>query len=398
MSTYLLLRNNKETGPHTFEEIRGMSLKSYDLIWVVGKSAAWRYPGEINELKSIAPEVPEQPFDRFLKKPKLENPIAETNPVKKTEPIVSSIKENQVYKKTSAQSVFVNYPAEKKTKSVSYPDRVILDTDFQSIPSYEPAFDYSLMNNRKKAGSVRISGRILWISTIVLLFGAGILTGFFISDRRKFFSTGANHPQIHELPTHPANQKKQNENSPVFSVSSHSDTISKGSVKDMIATPVTPILGKPSASARKKNQKNNLLKKDSSNSQAILLSSIAGTDSTLKKNTISNADMLYNKIKANPENYVNLVTGRYSTGIFGGISSVPVTLTNNSPVMLDLVVVTIEYIQSNEKVFKTEKLSFYDLQPGETVTEKAPKSPRGIKITTRITIVNSRQLDLSYSN
>ena len=55
MSSYLLLRNNKESGPFTIEEIQAMPLKSYDLLWVVGKSAAWRYPGEIAELKSFAP-------------------------------------------------------------------------------------------------------------------------------------------------------------------------------------------------------------------------------------------------------------------------------------------------------------------------------------------------------
>ena len=41
------------------DEVKSMSLKSYDLLWVVGKSAAWRYPGEIPELKSFAPFVPE---------------------------------------------------------------------------------------------------------------------------------------------------------------------------------------------------------------------------------------------------------------------------------------------------------------------------------------------------
>ena len=63
MSSYLLLRNNKESGPFTMDEVKSMSLKSYDLIWVVGKSAAWRYPGEIPELKSFAPSVPEQGAD-----------------------------------------------------------------------------------------------------------------------------------------------------------------------------------------------------------------------------------------------------------------------------------------------------------------------------------------------
>ena len=73
MSSYLLLRNNKESGPFTMDEVKSMSLKTYDLIWVVGKSAAWRYPGEIPELKSFAPSVPEQEADFFRKRTNTEN-------------------------------------------------------------------------------------------------------------------------------------------------------------------------------------------------------------------------------------------------------------------------------------------------------------------------------------
>src|SRR5215471_17317899 len=69
MSNYLLLRNNKESGPHSLDELIELGLKPYDLIWIQGKSAAWRYPSEVEELKSIAPAVEEQPFDRFFKKP-----------------------------------------------------------------------------------------------------------------------------------------------------------------------------------------------------------------------------------------------------------------------------------------------------------------------------------------
>jgi hypothetical protein len=79
MNTYLLLRNNKETGPHTMEELVKMGLKAYDLVWSNGRSAAWRYPGEIEELKPYAPVVEEQPFDRFYKKETSvsTNPVAE---------------------------------------------------------------------------------------------------------------------------------------------------------------------------------------------------------------------------------------------------------------------------------------------------------------------------------
>jgi hypothetical protein len=76
MNKYLLLRSNKQSGPYTAEELRQMGLKPYDLIWIEGKSAAWRYPGEVDELKPFAPAVEEQPYDRFYKKPEAESTAA----------------------------------------------------------------------------------------------------------------------------------------------------------------------------------------------------------------------------------------------------------------------------------------------------------------------------------
>ncbi len=69
MSSYRLLRSNKESGPYSQEQIIALGFKPYDLIWVEGKSAGWRYPGEIPELMAYAPMVEEQPYDRFFKKP-----------------------------------------------------------------------------------------------------------------------------------------------------------------------------------------------------------------------------------------------------------------------------------------------------------------------------------------
>src|SRR6201996_8771435 len=68
MTMYLLLRDNKQSGPYSLDELKSMGLKAYDLVWLEGKSAAWRYPSEMEELKSFAPAVEEQPFDRFYRK------------------------------------------------------------------------------------------------------------------------------------------------------------------------------------------------------------------------------------------------------------------------------------------------------------------------------------------
>src|SRR4051812_42856360 len=69
MNLYRLLRSNKESGPYSQDDIIALGFKPYDLIWVEGKSAGWRYPSEIPELKNFAPAIEEQPYDRFYKKP-----------------------------------------------------------------------------------------------------------------------------------------------------------------------------------------------------------------------------------------------------------------------------------------------------------------------------------------
>jgi hypothetical protein len=397
MSSYLLLRNNKETGPFTIEEIKGMSLKPYDLLWIVGKSAAWRYPGEINELKSFAPPVPEQIMDSYSKKPSADNSSVVSLNTKKADATNVRIRENHVQKSVQERAVYVNLPAEKKQETIQ-PDRVLFDLEFSTPLKHEPAYDFSDIYRKKPNPAIHLSAKILWISTIVLLFGAGLLTGFFISDRREFFSIDANHPQNSHVPEPSVLNNKKNI-SPIKtttnSKSEKSNELSTG-FNDRVK-PADPLSKKQVSGPGKKNAKINVIKKDSVINQTATISSLKLNDS-LKENAISKTEVLYQKIKAHPENYVNLVTGRYSTGVFGGISSFPVSVTNNSPVMMDQILIDIDYIQNNDKIFKTESLSFDNLEPGETVTIKAPRSPRGIKIATRIHLVNSRQLDLSPSN
>jgi hypothetical protein len=393
MSNYLLLRNNKESGPYTLEEIKGMALKAYDLLWVEGKSAAWRYPGEISELKAFAPAIPEQFYDTLFKKPNSDQAAPDTVSTKKSEPSITRSRENNSRRLTPVRSVYVNLPAEKKL-AVIQPDRVFFDIDYSSVNKREPAYDFSDLYKKQPAPIVSYSGKVIWVGTILLLFGTGILTGFFISDRRKFFTEVANHPQ--NLPA-VLNHEKEISSSlhPASGNSSINETVT--SIKINSVKPLGPASKKMIGNGRKKDLKTIASKKDSAVLQTAAYSSLQFNDS-LMQNPAGKTETILQKIKAHPENYLNLVAGRYSTGLFGGISSFPVSVTNNSPVKLDLVEINIEYIQNNEKIFKTESLSFDDLEPGETVTLKAPKSPRGIKISARIHLVNAHQPDPGYSN
>lgn len=57
MKEYLLLRNNKQSGPYSVEDLRSMGLKPFDLVWIEKKSSAWRYPTEVKELAAFAPSI-----------------------------------------------------------------------------------------------------------------------------------------------------------------------------------------------------------------------------------------------------------------------------------------------------------------------------------------------------
>lgn len=57
MKEYLLLRNNRESGPYSLEELKQMGLKAYDLVWVENRSYSWKYPSEISELALFAPPL-----------------------------------------------------------------------------------------------------------------------------------------------------------------------------------------------------------------------------------------------------------------------------------------------------------------------------------------------------
>jgi hypothetical protein len=384
MSSYLLLRNNKESGPFTIDEIKGMSLKSYDLLWVVGKSAAWRYPGEIAEIKSFAPPVPEQPDDKY-RKVKADN----TNTISK-----ETRSQEVIY---PVKSIYVNLPSEKKQVFV-HREKLLTEQNYSE--KLLPESDSSDLYPKKENRSVRLSGKILWISTITLLFGAGLLTGFVISDRGKYFSKDDIHTQTGHL-RYPSGvtSKKEILLPTSEKVTADNTIVQSGESASILSEPLKTtkqLTKKNTVYTNKKSPNNGTSKKDTSMVQKSIVL-ISNPNDSLKKN-VSDKTVLYQKIKAHPENYIDLVTGRYSTGVFGGISSFPVTVTNNSAIVMDQVIISIDYIQNNEKIFKTENICFTGLEPGENVTMRAPKSTRGVKVATHIRIVNSAIPDTSYSN
>lgn len=96
---YSLLRNNKQTGPYTLEELAGLSLKPFDLIWIEGKSGGWSYPSEIDALKYI---VDTQPVE------KLKEPIRIVQSEEAPEAINTEIKSKSA---NTGKHIYISFPA-----------------------------------------------------------------------------------------------------------------------------------------------------------------------------------------------------------------------------------------------------------------------------------------------
>lgn len=219
MSKYLLLRNNKETGPHALEELVGMGLKPYDLVWVEGKSAAWRYPSEIPELAPYAPAVEEQPFDRFFRKTEtspvqvptpapVERPLPEkpsfseyeSKYIPKAGPATRTVTRKSVYVTLppGANNRFAKpvepSPAETLPPAASQPvPPAALETKYeQSLDDIKDQYMQNLIDRKKRSSRLNLFktyGR--YAAVAIILLGLGLFIGFAVSDGDHKGNAGA---------------------------------------------------------------------------------------------------------------------------------------------------------------------------------------------------------------
>lgn len=432
---YLLLRNNKQSGPFSLEELKNMGLKAYDLVWVEGKSAAWRYPCEIQELSAFAPAVEEQPFDRFYKK---------------TTPVQANSNNNSVIPPKPASEpstvpgkriIYVTMPASNGQASPAARE-VIRETVRVSVPAapmapvaYEPApahasyaaedissqpvpekiSDVEFLPRQRRRSSGRLVKPLVMGLSILALLAAGIIIGLSINKESLSLQ-----PKIAAKTTKASNSDNVGQQPPAITTAqqlpvpaaSNSAVPSvTNTTTDTVATnvgetsPVTPPVSRPSKAsvtppkekpANPKNQ--NLLPltaKDSS----------AGAYPVVHREAVRRADPVdkaeTSDKDANPRlniaNQVSVGANGYTVGTFGGIADLQVTVTNRSAYPLDLVVVEVQYVQANKKVYKTESLYFRGIGAGSALMQEAPKSSRGIRVQYKITSINSKELGLSYS-
>ncbi|HTR27984.1 MAG TPA: hypothetical protein VMH27_01870 [Puia sp.] len=417
---YLLLRDNKQSGPYSLDELKAKGLKAYDLVWVEGRSAAWRYPSEIEEMKAFAPAVEEQPFDRFFKKP---TAVTMTQPASASNPTVVK------------RTIYVTMPggivARENTRDTSPANDVIREIT-PVREAHVPAREVTPLRERMSyLGQPETEilppppGRKvtkIWIPVgigagMVVLLAVGIFIGLSIQkdsgNVQKLTTQGAKNNQqalvrttAQQMPVNPVNQVSNPADNPAAAPNKSLAGNNAGTYA-VAATPVQETTALPTDKAAIKprttgRQQKTEAQKTPADVPAGPPTDLQAVPLVAHREAVHRTDAVQSQPADDREgarailaNEVSVGTNKYDVGTFGGIHNLQVTVTNRSAYSLDLVVVAVSYIQANKKTYKTENLYFRGIGPGSALMLEAPKSSRGISVQYKVTSINSKELGLS---
>jgi hypothetical protein len=425
MANYLLLRNNKESGPYSVDQLMELGLKPYDLVWMQGKSAAWRYPSEVEELKPFAPIVEEQPYDRFYKKSGEEK--KEESPKQVVQEVAPEY-EKYIPKK----SVFVTMPGQKTVAAtfikptvkeetyippVSVQQTIIVKENpvaaqvkySQPLDDIKEMYVKTLQDRKQK-----IARKGFWVESlkkaavILLLVAVGVITGFVIKsngNKKQEIVKGDKPVQSQPLASEPATDSKTDEGAvqqdqqiiPPPSggyVNKEAEPLSKPvEIKEPANKPVINTTKKEAVAAPSENKVT-----DNQVSPPVDIDARTGERSrkVRDENSVSSNNVEEKKTfhaTNNLSGQVSVTSNEYKKVAFGGIRNLELTVTNDSKYTLDNVTVELQYLKPSEQPLKTENIQFKSVGPKATSTVRVPDTNRGIKVVYRIITIKSRQMD-----
>ncbi len=431
MNKYLLLRDNKQSGPYTVPEIVAMGLKPYDLVWLEGKSAAWRYPSEVDELKAYAPAVEEQPFDRFYKKPQANksDETPKTSTVEKlSEPntayeryqpkVAANPDEERLHRK-----VYINFPgagnsrpairetapvasvaaaqekpavktvnevlqSQTQTTSLANHTSSVTDNLDNDLPLFEKkTFSAGLVHERqvKKSNNNLLRGAIA--ACVVL----GLITGFMFFNYYRQQKAIA---ELNSLVQQIENNKRQQAGITTSLVQTDAPPPAIPEQPADIPAETNPVNETPvtkSTSPQKSPKASaGINKPEEAQQTAAVVFSENGrpvmrrdeaVESPAKASEITSSENLFKLVDVKPN--------EYKTGLLGGISNLKFEITNKSNVELQRVAVEVKYLGPEKKVVKKQTVYFENVAPGAHNTIEVPKSNRGVSIEYTVTDIKS---------
>ncbi len=445
MANYLLLRDNKESGPYTMDELLDFGLKPYDLVWVQGKSAAWRYPSEVEELKPYAPVVEEQPYDRFYKKDteekKQEVPQANKqnsySPVPEEDvPVMNEYsryipaEKKEEIKFKPKKSVFVTLPGQQQVtaKKNSQPVQPIVQATtaspaitiseslveaeikyFQPLDEIKERYVKTLLERKDKKAK---KGLIInWLKKAAVFGGLivlGVLAGFVIKSK-----PGKEDKVVQQLlqasplvnnagdASSPASIQ-QDENpavkAPVEKVVNDDQLEPLQKIKESVRIneeqePTTVRIRKETMLIVPKEKEEGSARQFSQ--QPVETDPLTGERNrkVRNNNTVNSTEekAVMKPGKNGLYDLVSVASNDYKRVAFGGIRNLYLTVTNNSKYELDNVIVELQYLKPSEEPLRTENIKFRSVAPNASATIRVPDTNRGIKVSYKIITIDSKQ-------
>jgi hypothetical protein len=412
MMTYILLRNNKENGPLSLDQIRNMGLRANDLVWVEGQSVCWLNPGEIKELKEhVGREAATPVAKEPLKKPQeavYQQPILQDEPIKekivepviieKKEPVVSNDLDRYMPRKETVkvqeEEEFPTYKVDEQTEIV-FPNKqgvykvkekeVVPETKYaKPLEEIKEMYVKSLEQRmKKKTFQFYIPPQVKKIAIYAGILIAGLIVGLLISNKGDSKDTLAHEKSV------PANAETT---VPVTDVAQNPSVQDSFVVND-------PLPYQPEAEDRMVAQnetrgiKDREMETRNDPPATEPVKTISASEPVVEKQSKmedepKTKELTLKEMRA----FVSVSSNDYVVGSFGGIKNLELTVTNTSKFILDHVVVELKYLKPRDELLKSEHISFYSIGANDSKTIAIPKSTRGVKVSYKIIRVESKDI------
>lgn len=333
MTTYILLRDNKESPPLTLPELEKIGLLSSDQIWVEGQSVCWLNPDHFSELKPFIGLTPQM-----------------------GQPVIPDIKPT--------------WKEQPKKDPITEPGTEVINR------FHRPGRNqYQIPTLFKKFGG--------YAALFIIGLTAGIIASKKTSRSAPISITESEHKSGVQIP-----DSNQGMSQPLINDETSANTENETQT-DVAANQIKPDKNIQPLST-------NYALKESTAVTASIIPPVANPAGTEIKPEESKEEPEIKEVHkpSIKELYsqVSVKNNDYDVGSFGGIKNLQLTVSNRSRYALDEVNVTVTYYKPMNEFLKSETVSCGSIAAGSAKTIPVPKSSRGIKVSCKISNIESKEL------
>lgn len=378
MTTFILLRKNKEYGPFSLDDLRKMGIFHNDLVWVEGQSVCWLRPEEIKELKGIAVDEPQVQAGSDPDGLSREVQIANDKFTANIDENNNEIQESYSHKKPNAnpelQNAFsANYlTSERNTAEIQIPASPVLK------PKQE---------QHKKDLLSLFQVPVKAAASVAALILIGMVAGILIGRNRDKKPSPVKNDQNTVVVPGLVSEIKASETEPIEKITNPEKENEETTVTTA-STFVTEkeLPGKNIPVAVKKNTPGKPIAEHKESSVEPVPKNTAVISSPDER-PARNRNSEKEQAPAVPDNIisqVSVVANDYLVGSFGGIKNLELTVKNDSKYNLEKVTIELQYLKPLDELLRAENIEFSAIPPFSSKTLPISKTNRGVKVKCRV--------------